>query len=589
MAIDESEYLKPRDDSSSSSDDSPESIAIPVETEIKISGQTISQEMKNDVAGFELSQPIDGHHELRLNIYSHGEVARGQDFSGNATNYSKMLGESLSLSVKSADYGNLAFVGDIAELEIDNGVGGLEYVTIIAKSPTIKMDGAKCNVFFKDMKASDIISSIVRSTQITPGTVDATSSTMKFCVQYRETDYDFITRLATGAGMFAFYDGEKFHVTKKGGTSSVTAKFRESIGSFKFKWGTSPFGVQTGTSNYEDKKTLGSSKKTTSISMSNLTDFSKKASEKLYPKESFQEVTGTVKDAKSIDDTIAVTQGRVFGRMIVCTGTSIVPSLKVGHKLRIEAFGDFNGEYLILKIVHKQTNHGLYYNTFTCAPVEVAHSQLQAKRRSAAEIQSAIVVDNNDPDQLGRIKVKFPWLDSDDTVWLRIANPYAGNERGWYSLPEIDDEVLVAYEHGSPDRPIIIGSLYNGKDKPSGDVVDQDNLIKGFITKSGNKIILNDKDGEEEISITAKDGTQVVLNSKDPSITVKTTGDITLDGNNITIKAQGKVAVEGNGIELTSSGDFKAEGSMNMGIKGGIETKVEGTMVTVKGNPIQLN
>src|SRR5687768_7153196 len=78
-----------------------------------------------------------------------------------------------------------------------------------------------------------------------------------------------------------------------------------------------------------------------------------------------------------------------------------------------------------------------------------------------------IITNNKDPDKLGRVKVKFPWLsDTDESFWARTATPMAGNQRGMYFLPEVDDEVLVAFEHGDLRFPYIIGALWNGKDKP---------------------------------------------------------------------------------------------------------------------------
>ena len=79
-----------------------------------------------------------------------------------------------------------------------------------------------------------------------------------------------------------------------------------------------------------------------------------------------------------------------------------------------------------------------------------------------------IVVDNEDPEQQGRIKVKLPWFD-DETVteWCRVRQAYAGNGYGMFFIPEVDDEVLVAFIHGDLRLPVILGGLYNGIDKPA--------------------------------------------------------------------------------------------------------------------------
>lgn len=576
---------------SDSNDSSIEDVGIPVNPEVTISGEKLTKE----ITGFELKQPIDSHHELRLFVRTESDLTDIGGMNDEIDKFTRLMGESISVVVKHTmemigdDITELSFVGKITGIELVNKAAEVDKIVIVAKSPTILMDSGKQNAFFMEQKASDIISAIVRSRSITPGTLEATDTTMKFCVQYRETDYDFVMRLASGAGLFAFYDGEKFYVTKGGVNKKISLSWGNTLSEFNFKWNTGPLNFKSGVFDYETNKTYGLQAKSSSISLSDISRKSKDASESLYTGEGFHEETQSSKDNKTVDKSIEIAQRRAFGRLITCTGVSLIPAVRVGHRIKVENMGKLNTDYLVLSVTHTLSEHGLYHNKFVCAPIDVAHTQLHSKRRTTTEIQSAVVVDNNDPETLGRVKISFPWLEGDETIWVRVASPHAGKEHGWYSIPEVEDEVLVAYEHGSPDRPIIIGALYNGKDKPSGDLVDPENNRKGFITKSGNKIVLDDTGGEEQISITAKDGTQVILDAAAPSVTVKTTGDITLDGNNITIKASGKVAVEGNGIELKSSGDLKAEGSMNLGLKGGIETKIEGTMVTVKGNPIQLN
>jgi len=108
---------------------------------------------------------------------------------------------------------------------------------------------------------------------------------------------------------------------------------------------------------------------------------------------------------------------------------------------------------------------------------------------------------------LGRIKVKFPWLESEETIWIRLLTPHAGQDRGWYAIPEIGDEVLVGYEFGNPRYPVALGALYNKDSAPPATAGTSENNIKLFRTKGGNQIEINDESGAEAISITTKDGT----------------------------------------------------------------------------------
>ena len=204
----------------------------------------------------------------------------------------------------------------------------------------------------------------------------------------------------------------------------------------------------------------------------------------------------------------------------------------------------------------------------------------------------ARVVDLKDPDKLGRIKISYPWLDSEQTAWVRMVVPHAGKDRGWYALPELDDEVLVGYEHGNTDHPIVLGCLYNKDNAPMQEAISSDNDVKMLMTRSGNKIVLNDTNGAEQIVISQKDGkNQIVLDISGPSITISTEGDISIKGKQnvtieadqgITMKAASDVKIEGANVEIKASANIKSEAGANNEIKGN-------AMVNVKGGMINLN
>ena len=159
-----------------------------------------------------------------------------------------------------------------------------------------------------------------------------------------------------------------------------------------------------------------------------------------------------------------------------------------------------------------------------------------------------VVTNNKDPDKLGRIRVRFPWLsDREESAWARLLSPMAGNDRGFYCLPEIDDEVLVAFEHGQVEFPYILGALWNGKDKPPGHNDDGKNNQRLIKSRSGHVIILDDTEGEEKIIIrdkTAKN--EIVIDSKTNAMTIKVEQNLNIETKgNISLKSSGgDVAIE---------------------------------------------
>ncbi len=201
-------------------------------------------------------------------------------------------------------------------------------------------------------------------------------------------------------------------------------------------------------------------------------------------------------------------------------------------------------------------------------------------------VAMGIVTDNADPKTQGRVKVKFPWL-SDDyaSTWARVAYPGAGDQRGIVAIPEVNDEVLVAFEHGDPEFPYVLGGMFNGKDKvPPGATVEDGVVTRRVIrTKAGHAITLIDKSGAEAINIVSADsklmisfdqanGDLKIVNSASGKVKVTASGDLELnaDGNiklhasgNVEIASDGQAKLSGSGgVEVSSSGTAKLSGSM---------------------------
>ena len=189
-----------------------------------------------------------------------------------------------------------------------------------------------------------------------------------------------------------------------------------------------------------------------------------------------------------------------------------------------------------------------------------------------------LVTNNQDPDNLGRVKLKFPWLsDSEESHWARVAAPMGGKDRGAYFLPEVEDEVLVAFEHGNARFPYVLGALWNGKDAPPATNGDGKNNLRVIKSRSGHLVKLNDEDGKETIEIVDKSGkNSVVIDTAGNTITITSDKDIALAAANGTIK------LEAQKIELKSSADAKIEAGA------GMDVKASGTL-NVKGATVNIN
>lgn len=188
-----------------------------------------------------------------------------------------------------------------------------------------------------------------------------------------------------------------------------------------------------------------------------------------------------------------------------------------------------------------------------------------------------VVTNNQDPEGMGRVKVRFPWLSEvDESYWARLATPMAGKERGLYFLPEVDDEVLVLFEHGDVRFPYVIGALWNGKDAPPAKNDDGKNNLRLIKSRSGHVIRLNDEDGKEQIEIMDKSGkNSMVFDTAQNLITITSDKDITLTA------PKGTIKIEGQKVEIKSSADTKLEAGAGMDVKASSTLNVKGATVNI--------
>jgi uncharacterized protein involved in type VI secretion and phage assembly len=197
-----------------------------------------------------------------------------------------------------------------------------------------------------------------------------------------------------------------------------------------------------------------------------------------------------------------------------------------------------------------------------------------------------IVRDIKDPLNLGRVKVDFPWLgeaseavsissdeDRAHSYWARVATLMAGKTRGSYFIPEVGDEVLVAFEHGDVDRPFVIGTLWNSDDPPP-EQMDSGgkNDVRSIWSRSGHKIILNDSDDKPSITIVDKTGdNSITIDSATNAMTIKVKGDLA-------VEVQGNISVDAKGkIEIKAAQDFTADTQTNLKATATGTCKVEST------------
>ena len=280
---------------------------------------------------------------------------------------------------------------------------------------------------------------------------------------------------------------------------------------------------------------------------------------------------------------------RALGASLTITGTSDNIRVRAGDTIVLEESEQFamptQGTLGVVKAVHVFEEQQ-YSNHFVATPWSGWSNVIRPPRNMAHGCATGEVVENVDPSSLGRLRVRFRWNDvGESTRWVRVASAYAGNGRGMHFLPEIGDEVVVAFELGDPERPIVLGSLWNGADKAP---TMADNNAKRIITRSGNTIQLYDEKDDERIEIYSATGqcwVQLHNNKGKPVITIHSEGDISFEAENeIRLKCKTFTQDVSSDAYRKIGGNDTSDVSGNVLSKAGGKHATEGMNVVVKAS-----
>jgi len=292
------------------------------------------------------------------------------------------------------------------------------------------------------------------------------------------------------------------------------------------------------------------------------------------------------------------------------------PKVQAGAKVEIKGIGDkFSGTYLVTRAIHRYGEDG-YTTKFEISGYRAnTLAQLLTNNNGSGGygVVVGIVTNAKDPEDLARVKVKYPTISNDlESNWIRLVSPMAGPDRGFEFIPEVNDEVLVAFEYNDFNKPYILGALWNGTDKPpatSKDAVNDKGVNKRIMkTRSGHTITLDDTEKKEQISIVSKSGHTITLDDTDGKEKISTIdktkkNSIVIDSaeNTLTLQFQGDIIMNAEGkLQLNSKGDIlidskgkidiKSTADTSIDAKGNVKAKatanmdLEGAMMNVKGS-----
>jgi len=430
-----------------------------------------------------------------------------------------LLGE--SIVIKFHQYGKVVqtYKGVITKIEnYKEEGGGYGELRISGKSPTILLENGKdCQTYIE----KDLPEIIKEATEEYPNFAKVhiegglnNSSRIPYCVQYNESDFSFISRLAKRYGEFFYYNGLQLIFGNKAqetillthGAELIDVSFEVEIQPQNFRY----VGYDTHYNNTDQKeaKDIITQDKINPVIWDAIKGANKiytKVPEKLASNIPTEYASGYLNRAVKLEK-------EKREQMMVVKGKSRNPQMRVGVFAKLKSIYDLPMEtFRVIEIKHYQEGYE-YYNEFTAIPDAFIPYYYDEDSYPKALQQPARVIDNNDPEGLGRVQVQFVWQErkKEHTPWIRVVQPHAGAGKGFYFIPEIGEEVLVDFEFQNAERPYVVGAHYNGEEMSRYHTKGNDKKV--IHTRSGTKIVLND--GEGSVFIEDPSGNSIYMDGK---------------------------------------------------------------------------
>lgn len=480
------------------------------------------------------------------------------DFYGFLMRQSRLLlGEQFLLNFH--QYGKViqSFQGIVTQVSNKkNGDSGTGDLYITASAPSILLENGKNSRSFEKMKVEQIITEVCKNypseakIKVMGGL--NTKNSLDYTVQYNESDYAFLTRLANRLGEYFYYDGKQLIFGNKA-QSEVRLSEGDDLAevSFDLQIQNQNFTQYVYDEAFGDVFTHNADNAFTPPKDNPILGTAIQLAKKTFTqKSSHYSSNFTMGDEDSDARYKVPLYKEKLQHMMWVKGKSRNPLLKTGS---LADMYDINGKameiYRILEIKH-YLDGDTYWNEFVGIPDIFVSPYVDENAFARCEDQPAIVKDNNDPQGLGRVRVQFIWQrpTNEYSPWIRVVQPHGGSGKGFYFIPEIDEEVMVSFENQNAERPYVIGSHYNGKSKSGYHTAGNDKKV--IHTRSGTKIILNDADGS--VFIEDPSGNTYLMDGQG-NINVNAPKNFTVNaGENIVITAKKDVLVTA-GINISNS------------------------------------
>src|SRR5690554_5012999 len=465
----------------------------------------------------------------------------------------------------------------------------LRFGIVASGSPTLLLDRGPSMGAYVDYTLGNLVSEELEGSgvKVELESKPIFEGILPYAVKYRETSWQFLSRMAALCGEWFYYDGQKLVLGNPKREDTTRAAFDVELQSLNISAGLE----QLNTELYDyDPNTDDYKEDAAPESIDGVNSYMRVAKDRssgIYKEPAKLPAGRAMLDESDIMATTRAHFSRVYSQSSVFEAVSNTCAIRVGELVTTRLpeslqkdCGPDLGRYRVLSITHIVDQKGLYRNKFKgVAGASETLPLPDGFKAPMAFPEPATVTDNADPDKLGRVQVRFFWQDQDAASnWMRVQTPGAGTSavieknRGFWFVPEIGDQVMVAFEQGDPSRPFVAGSLFH-MNNTSGMVAD--NNIKAITTRSGHTIEFDDTDGAEKIHIRDNGGSIITFDTQEKSLLISSMETLNLSAKNVNIAAEENVTIGAQqNVELAAEADVSAVAKGNVALQSDSDTSV---------------
>ena len=459
------------------------------------------------------------------------------------------------------------FKGQVVSQEVNFGAGGVELLVRGYDRSHALIRARKVRTF-QNQTSSDIVNKVLGEAGFSAN-CDSTGDPHEFMAQDNETDWDFIWRLAERVGFEFVVQDTNAYFRKPSADNPVELQWPETLRSFSPRVTATQQAQQVTLAAFDPK-----TKQPINATASSPDQVARIGVERSAVASAFDgaDIHVATEPVTSQGEGQALAQAlldKLANGYIAAEGVSDGnPSIRAGTSVQVSGVGQkFSGLYRVAAATHILRGGATYETHFANSPAHTLLGSVGGDRASGssgpnfgAQLVIGLVTNNTDPDDMGRVRVQFPSLGPDaESAWAPIASVSAGDARGLMMLPVVGEEVLVGFEHGDTRRPYVLGSLFNGTEKPGDDLTQ--NKDGSFALLSDQKIVATAKDAmnlttKQSLTVSAD---QNISETAQQAYTIESQqGDISIkaDMGNITIEGTQSVTVKcgGSSIQIGPSG-----------------------------------